>query len=58
MLDVHSPLSKQNVGCSNGSEIPAMTKVVTHETDVSATNASNMAMCLMPYVIALRHSHK
>ena len=39
MSDAHSPLSKQHVGCSNGSEIPAMTEAVTLETDVSATNA-------------------
>ena len=25
ILDVHSSLSKHNVGCSNGSEIPALT---------------------------------
>ena len=30
-LDVHSPLSKHNVGCSNGSEIPALMEVVTLE---------------------------
>ena len=45
---VHSPLTKQNVDCSNGYENPAMTEFVTLETDVSATNAWNMAMCLMP----------
>ena len=28
-LDVHSPLLKHNVGCSNGSEIPALTGVQT-----------------------------
>ena len=28
-LDVHSPLLKHNVGCSNSSEIPALTEVVT-----------------------------
>ena len=39
ILDVHSPLPKQNVGCSNGSEILAMTEVVTLEIVVSATNA-------------------
>ena len=39
ILDVHSPLSKHNVGCSNGSEIPALTKVVTLEIDACTTNA-------------------
>ena len=39
ILDVHSPLSKHNVGCSNGSEIPALTEVVTLEIDVCTTNA-------------------
>ena len=39
ILDVHSPLSKHKVGCSNGSEIPALTKVVTLEIDVYTTNA-------------------
>ena len=39
ILDVHSPLSKHNVGCSNGFEIPAFTKVVTLEIDVCTTNA-------------------
>ena len=39
ILDVHSPLSKHNVGCSNGSEIPALTEVVTLEIDVCTTNS-------------------
>ena len=39
ILDVHSPLSKHNVGCSNGSEIPALTEVVTLEIDICTTNA-------------------
>ena len=39
ILDVHSPLSKHNVGCSNGSKIPALTEVVTLEIDVCITNA-------------------
>ena len=39
ILDVHSLLLKLNVGCSNGSEIPAMTEVVTLEIDVCTTNA-------------------
>ena len=39
ILDVHSPLSKHSVGCSNGSEIPAFTEVVTLEIDVFTTNA-------------------
>ena len=39
ILDVHSPLSKHNVGCSNGSEIPALTEVITLERDVCTTNA-------------------
>ena len=39
ILDVHSPLSKHIVGCSNGSEIPALTNVVTVEIDVCTTNA-------------------
>ena len=39
ILDVHSPLSKHNVGCSNGSEITALTEVVTLEIDVCTTNA-------------------
>ena len=39
ILDVHSPLSKHNVACSNGSEIPALTEVVTLEIDVCTTNA-------------------
>ena len=34
-----SLLSKHNVGCSNGSEIPALTEVVTLEIDVCTTNA-------------------
>ena len=38
-LDVHSPLSKHNVGCSNGSDILALTEVVTLEKDVCTTNA-------------------
>ena len=38
-LDVHSPLSKHNVSCSNGPEIPALTEVVTLEIDVCTTNA-------------------
>ena len=29
ILDVHTPLSKHNVGCSNGFEIHALTEVVT-----------------------------
>ena len=33
----------QNVGCSNGSVIPAKTEAVTNETDVYTTNAWNMA---------------
>ena len=36
VLDVHS---KHNVGCSNASEIPALTEVVTLEIDVCTTNA-------------------
>ena len=39
ILDVHSPLSKHNVGCSNGSEIPALTEVVKLEIDVCTKNA-------------------
>ena len=39
ILDFHSPLSEHNVGCSNGSEIPALTEVVTLEIDVCITNA-------------------
>ena len=39
IFDVHSPLSKHNVGCSNGSEIPALMKVVTLEIYVYTTNA-------------------
>ena len=39
ILDVHSPLSKHNVGCSNGSEIPDLMEVVTLEIDVCTTNA-------------------
>ena len=39
ILDVHSPLLKHNVGCSNGSEISALTEVVTLKTDVCTTNA-------------------
>ena len=39
ILGVHSPLSIHNVGCSNGSEIPALTEVVTLEIDVCTTNA-------------------
>ena len=39
ILGVHSPLSKHNVGCSNSSEIPALTEVVTLEIDVCTTNA-------------------
>ena len=31
--DVYSPLSKRNVFCSNGSEIPALTEVVTLEIE-------------------------
>ena len=42
----------------NGSEIPTMTDVVTLETYVSATNAWNMAMCLMFCVFALRLSQQ
>ena len=49
---------KTKCGQINGSEIPALTEVVTLETDVSATNALNMALCLMSYVIALRHSQQ
>ena len=56
ILDVHSPLSKHNVSCSNGSEIPALTEVVTLEIDVFTTNALNMTKCLMLYVISLRYS--
>ena len=48
--DVHSPLSKHNVGCSNGSEIPALTERVTLEIDVCTINAWNMTQCLMLYV--------
>ena len=33
ILDVHSPLSKRNVGCSNVSEIPAFGRYVT-DTEV------------------------
>ena len=51
ILDVHSPVSKHNVGCSNGSEIPALTEVVTLEIDVCTTNAWNMLKCFN----ALRH---
>ena len=50
ILDVHSPLSKHNVGCSNGSEIPASTEVVTLEIDVCTTNACNMTNYLMLYI--------
>ena len=39
ILDVYSPLSKHNVFCSNGSEIPALTEVVTLEIDVCTTHA-------------------
>ena len=39
ILDVHLLLSKHNVGCSKGSEIPALTEVVTLEIDVCTTNA-------------------
>ena len=39
ILDIHSSLSKHNVGCSNNSEIPALTEVVTLEIDVCITNA-------------------
>ena len=39
ILDVYSPLSKHNVFCSNGSEIPALKEVVTLEIDVCTTNA-------------------
>ena len=39
VLDVHSLLLKHNVVCSNGSEIPALTEVVTLEIDVCTTNA-------------------
>ena len=39
ILDVYSPLSKHNVFCSNGSEIPALTEFVTLEIDVCTTNA-------------------
>ena len=39
ILDVYSPLSKHNVGCSNGSKIPALTEIVTLEIDVCTTNA-------------------
>ena len=39
ILDVQSHLSKHNVGCSNGSEIPVLTEVVTLEIDVCTTNA-------------------
>ena len=45
ILDVHSPLSKHNVCCSNGSEIPALKEVVTLEIDVCTTNACNMTKC-------------
>ena len=45
ILDVHSPLSKHNVGCSNGSEISALTEAVTLEIDVCTTNARNMTEC-------------
>ena len=48
----------QNVGCSKGSEIPAMTEVVTLEIVVHATSARKIAKCLMSYVIALRHSQQ
>ena len=56
ILDVYSPLSKHNVFCSNGSEIPALTEVATLEIDVCTTKACNMTMCLMLYVTALRYS--
>ena len=39
ILDAHSPLSKPNVGCSNGFEFPALTEVVTLEMDVCTTYA-------------------
>ena len=39
ILDFYSPLPKHNVFCSNGSEIPALTEVVTLEIDVCTTNA-------------------
>ena len=39
ILDMYLPISEHNVGCSNGSEIPAMTEIITIETDVSDTNA-------------------
>ena len=39
ILDVHSSLLKHNVGCSNGSEIPTLTEVVTLEIDVCTTSA-------------------
>ena len=39
VLDVDSLLLKHNVGCSNGSEIPAMTEFETLEIDVCTTNA-------------------
>ena len=39
ILDDHSPLSKHNVGCSNCSQIPALTEVVTLEIDVCTTDA-------------------
>ena len=45
ILDVHTPLSKNNVCCSNGSEIPALTGVVTLEIDVCTTNAWHMTRC-------------
>ena len=51
ILDVHSPLSKYHVACSNGSEIPALTEVVTLEIEVCTTNARNMTKCFN----ALRH---
>ena len=39
ILDVHSLLSKHNVGCLNGSEIPVLTEVVTLEIDVCTKNS-------------------
>ena len=45
ILDVHSILSKHNVGCSNGSEIPALTEDVTLEIDVCTTYSWNMTKC-------------
>ena len=58
ILDVHSLLSKQNIGCSMGSEIPAMREVVNLEIVVYATSAWKIAKCLLPYVIALRRSQQ